>query len=180
MKTLFFTSVFFVALSPIALTSTAQASNDRVALLLSGYDNAVSASDIARLSDDPAGDLIDIANDASVRWLARGRAVQLLGQYNEPRVLGALLTFSTHNAPLLRVRSLKALSFLAAHDATFAARSDVQEALSTRLSDGDVAVRLQAVRAMAAIPALHVQLAHHLLVEQEASVRNLTGELLAR
>lgn len=174
MKAMLFTAVLFTALA-----STAHASN-RVALLLSGYDNAVSASDLASVSDDPVADLIAAGNDENASILARGRAVQLLGRFNQPRAHAALLAFSGHGIPLLRVRSLKALNLLASSDASFAARTDVQSALSARLNDTDVSVRLQAVRAMAVVPALRLVLAQHMQVEQESRVRDLTGELLSK
>ena len=109
MKTMLLTAVFFAALS-----STAQASSEQLGVLLSGYDNAVSPSDLARLSADPVADLIAVANNTlDHRMLARGRAVQLLGQYNEARAHEALLVFAVHAIALFSVRSCKALGFLA-------------------------------------------------------------------
>lgn len=174
MKATLFTALF------ISVAATAHADVDQIALVLSGYDNAVSVSDLARLSDDPVADLIAVANDSASRFFARGRAVQLLGNYNEPRAHDALLAFSSHQLPLLRVRSLKAMSALASRDSAFAARTDIQGALSSGLNDADITVRLQAVRAMASIPAMHLTLAQHMQVEKEARVLDLTGELLAK
>jgi HEAT repeat protein len=152
----------------------AAATNAHLALLLRGYDNALSPQAMAQISTDPVGDLIAVADDEAQPLFVRARAVSLFGRFIESRSLAALLRLARHEAPELRVKALKGLKLYAQKKPD----ASVTAALSAGLADTDRFVRMQAVRGLAAMPSARAQLEQRLGTETDEGVRLTLREVL--